>query len=124
MPSIRRAATKVVVFQWPCGIAARSRWPFGARPRMRAMFVAAQVLWQPKSCGSPSLVDEHQARRIEVELPLEPRLAPPQDIRPILLCGVRCLFLSVILRRAKKRQSVPMPTPMSRAASAPGSREE
>jgi hypothetical protein len=32
MPLLRRPATKVVVFQWPCGIAARRRWPRGARP--------------------------------------------------------------------------------------------
>ncbi len=43
MPELRRAATKIVVFQWPCGMAARSRSPRGDRPRVRAMFVEAQV---------------------------------------------------------------------------------
>jgi hypothetical protein len=30
---------KVVVFQWLCGIEARQRFPFGAQPRSRAIFV-------------------------------------------------------------------------------------
>ena len=39
----RRPATKVVVFQCPCGTLARSRSPFEARPHLRAMFVVAHV---------------------------------------------------------------------------------
>lgn len=55
----------------------------------------------------PGLVDEDEARRIEIELLVEPLLAAPQDIRPLLLGSVRRLFLRVIRRRAKKRHSVP-----------------
>ena len=43
MPDSRRPAVKVVVFQWPCGTAARHRSPHGARPRKRAIFVDAAV---------------------------------------------------------------------------------
>ena len=32
MPPVRRAATNVVVFQWPCGTGQTSRSPTGARP--------------------------------------------------------------------------------------------
>ena len=39
----RKAATNVVVFQWPCGILPTSRSPRGARPRRRAMFVEVPV---------------------------------------------------------------------------------
>src|SRR5919205_93150 len=43
MPVSRSPATKVVVFQWPWGMPARSRLPFKARPRRRAILVAAPV---------------------------------------------------------------------------------
>ena len=55
----------------------------------------------------PGLVDEHEPRGVEVGLALEPGLSPLQDIGPLLLAGVRGLFLRVIRRRAKKRCSVP-----------------
>src|SRR5215207_886113 len=55
--------------------------------------------------GSPGLVDEHQPLGIEIQLALEPRLAPLADIRPVLLGGMRRLFLRVILCRRQKRQS-------------------
>jgi hypothetical protein len=35
--------------------------------------------------GRPCLVDEHQTLRVKIELALEPRLAPLQDIRAVLL---------------------------------------
>ncbi len=35
--------------------------------------------------GSPGLVDEHEAPRVEVELILEPGFAPLQDVRAVLL---------------------------------------
>jgi hypothetical protein len=40
----------------------------------------------------PGLIDEHQALRLEVELPLEPCPAPGQDIEAVLLGGVRGLY--------------------------------
>jgi hypothetical protein len=42
--------------------------------------------------GSPGFINEHQPIGIEVWLPLEPGPAPFQDIRPVLLGGVRRLF--------------------------------
>jgi hypothetical protein len=65
----------------------------------------------------PGLVDEHEASRVEVELLVEPSLAPPQDVRPVLLGGMSSLFLRVIRRRAKKRHSVPYPAATPRARS-------
>ena len=55
----------------------------------------------------PGLVDEDEAGRIQLELLVEPLLAPLQDVRPVLLGRVRGLFLRVIRRRAKKRHTVP-----------------
>src|ERR1700730_12118549 len=43
MRSCRRAATKVRVFQWPCGTLATSLAPRGAHPPSGAMFVFVQV---------------------------------------------------------------------------------
>lgn len=63
----------------------------------------------------PCLVDEDRALRIEVELPLEPGLAPLHDVGPILLGGMRRLFLNVMPRRSKKRQTVPRATPSPRS---------
>src|SRR5215210_2358988 len=55
--------------------------------------------------GGPGLVDEDQPFGIEIELALEPGLAPLANIRPVLLGGMRRLFLRVILCRRQKRQS-------------------
>ena len=55
----------------------------------------------------PGLIDEHEARRVEIKLIVEPLLPSSQDVRPVLLGRVCGLFLRVIRRRAKKRQSVP-----------------
>lgn len=46
--------------------------------------------------GGPRLVDEDQALRIEIELVIEPVLALPQDVGPVLLDRVPGLFLRVI----------------------------
>src|SRR5271155_1854827 len=54
------------------------------------------------------LVDEDDPRRIEVELPFKPRLTRRIHRVATLFGGVRRLFLRVILRRLKNRQSVPM----------------
>ena len=43
MRSLRRPATKVVIFQWPCGTLATSRWPRGLRPRSLVMLVEVPV---------------------------------------------------------------------------------
>ena len=57
--------------------------------------------------GGPGLVDEDQARGVELELLVEPLLPSSQDIRPVLFGRVRGLFLRVIRRRAKKRHRLP-----------------
>ena len=54
------------------------------------------------------LVDEHQAGRVEIELPVKPRFTRDEDVGPVLL-GCVCGFLNVIARVAKKRQMVPTP---------------
>src|SRR3954449_12076144 len=43
IPLARRPATKVVVFQWPCGAASTRRSPLGPQPERRTMFVDAPV---------------------------------------------------------------------------------
>src|SRR4051794_14950935 len=55
--------------------------------------------------GGPSLIDEHQPLGIEIQLALEPGLASLADVGPILLGGMRRLFLRVIWCRRQKRQS-------------------
>jgi hypothetical protein len=55
--------------------------------------------------GSPGLVDEHQPFGIEIQLALEPGLAPLANVGPVLLGGIRRLFLRVIWWRRQKRQS-------------------
>ena len=46
--------------------------------------------------GGPGLVDEDEACRVEIELPLEPLLALLQDVGAVLFDGVPGLFLRVI----------------------------
>jgi hypothetical protein len=55
-------------------------------------------------------IDEDQLPRIEIELAIEPILAPLQDVGAVLFGRVCCLFLRVIPRRAKNRQIVPSAT--------------
>src|ERR1700752_3770952 len=63
-PSSRKAAVKVVVFQWPCGTEARHRWPRGDRPRSLAILVVAPVSSMKTSCpGSRSGWPSNQAWR-------------------------------------------------------------
>ena len=45
----------------------------------------------------PGFVDEHEPVGVEVDLVLEPVPATAQDVGPVLLGGVRGLFLRVIL---------------------------
>ena len=54
--------------------------------------------------GGPGFVDENELPRIEVELRPKPSLTLLQDVRPLLLLGMRGLFLNVISWRSKKRQ--------------------
>ena len=54
----------------------------------------------------PGLVDEHESAGIEIELGVEPVLAPLQDVRTVLLGRVRGLFLNVRPQRSRKVQSV------------------
>jgi len=58
-------------------------------------------------CRGPSLINEDEPLRIEIELLLEPGLPPLQDVRAILLARVCGLFFLLIPRRLKKRHSVP-----------------
>ena len=44
----------------------------------------------------PGLVDEHEPRRVKIQLPVEPGLPLAQDVGTVLLYGVPGLFLRVI----------------------------
>ena len=57
--------------------------------------------------GGPGLIDENKALGVEVDLAVEPSLPPPQDVRALLLGGMRSLFLRVIWWRSKKRHRLP-----------------
>lgn len=46
-------------------------------------------------CGEAGLIDEHELRRIKIELAVEPVPAPLQDVEATLLQCVRGLFLNV-----------------------------
>jgi hypothetical protein len=46
--------------------------------------------------GSPGFIDEHEAIRREIELPLEPVPTASQDVGAVLLRGMGCLFLRVM----------------------------
>lgn len=95
MPRRVRAATTVVVFQWPFGT-----------PTTHPQALAARGAAMGAGHGGlrPGLVDEDQPRGLEIGLHLEPGLAPLQDVGAVLLAGER---VRVIRRRAKKRCSVP-----------------
>jgi len=59
-------------------------------------------------------VDKDEALRVKIDLPFEPLLTRGIYIAAPLLGGVRCLFLSVIFLRWKKRQSEAMPADIPR----------
>jgi hypothetical protein len=96
MPRVVRPATKVVVF--PVAVGDADAQPFAA---------AATAVGSGHAGRGPGLIDEDETLGIEIELLLEPGLAAPQDVRPILFAGVRRLFLRVMAWRAKKRRIVP-----------------
>src|SRR4051812_9756787 len=79
-PLSRSPATSVVFLRCPCGTAARRRTPLGARPYRRAMLV------------EKALVDEHELRRIEIELGFEPVLTSLHHVGAVLLGGVQGLL--------------------------------
>ena len=56
--------------------------------------------------GCAGLVDEDELLGIEIELPVEPGRAGHSHITALLFGGMPHLFLSVIRRRLKKRQSL------------------
>src|SRR5438874_9110401 len=49
--SWRKAATKVIVFQWPHGTRPTTRWPRSAWPRRRAMLVGPEEAEQVEVAG-------------------------------------------------------------------------
>src|SRR2546427_1893317 len=75
IPFRRRPATKVRVFQCPCGTQPTSRSPRGHRPLSRR-----------------GLVDEHQSGRIKHGLPSLPASTCPGHVRAILLRGAQAFF--------------------------------
>lgn len=54
----------------------------------------------------PSFVDEDEALGGKIELAIEPVLPALQDVRPILLCGVRGLFFHEIPCWSKNRHNL------------------
>jgi hypothetical protein len=67
---------------------------------------------------SPGLVDEHQARRVNLALVALPLRPPPGHVRSILLAGVLA-FLKLMPSCAKKCQTAKQLTLMPRPASSP-----
>ena len=98
-PSRRRPAVKVVVFNSPCGTAARQRWPRFERPRRRAILVEAPVSSMNTSRrGSRSGWLSSQASRARLR-------------RQRRSCWRRArFFLKLIPWRSKNRHTVPVPT--------------
>ena len=78
--SWRSAATKVVVFQRPCGTLAVSLIPRGAQPRSGAMLVLVQS------------VDEYQALRLDPVLILCPLRPPSCDVGTIAFASHHAFF--------------------------------
>lgn len=74
----------------------RGGFPVAVRHRHAQALAARAAAVSPGHVrAGPAFVDEHQALRVEVDLPLEPGLAPAQDVWPVLL-GCMCgLFFRV-----------------------------
>lgn len=79
-----------------------------AGPQSFATWRSAIATRHVRRC--PGLIDEDELLGIEIELTVEPFLAPLQDVGAVLLGRVRGLFLRVIPRRAKNRHIVPSAT--------------
>jgi hypothetical protein len=74
----------------------------------QSLAAAATAVRSGHAGRGPGLIDKDETLGIGIELLLEPGLAAAlQDIRPILLAGVRGLFLRVMAWRAKKRRILP-----------------
>jgi hypothetical protein len=65
---------------------------------MSVRHAGSATLPTPRSPAQPGhlgrragLIDEHQALRVDVRLPVEPGLAPREHVGPLLLAGV-CRF--------------------------------
>ena len=75
----------------------RRRLPVAMRNRGAAALAAWAAAAQAGHLGGrPGLVDEDELRRVELGLELEPGLAARAHVLPLLLTGVRRLFLNVI----------------------------
>lgn len=92
-------------------------WRRRCRLLMAVMYARAQPLALHRMAasarhigGGPSLVDEDQARRVELGLAVEPRFALACDVRP----GVR-VFLNVRPQRSRKALMVRTPALVPRS---------
>ena len=100
-----RAPTKVVVFQWPCGTDARHRYPRGAQPRRRAIFVERPLSsMKNKRSGSSSGC-----------IPCPISRAPTFTSGALLLTRVGSLFLCVMSWRSRNFQTAVDTTLTSRS---------
>ena len=91
IPSWRKPATKVIVFQCPCGTDATNRSPRGQRPLSRTMFVLVAVSSINTSRAGSSMPCSR----------LQRRRARATSAR---FCSAACrLFLKLTLCRSKKR---------------------
>jgi hypothetical protein len=79
--SQRKAAMKVIVFQWPCGALATSLRPFGPQPRNGVLFVLTQVSSMKTRLGW-----------IDADLMRLPALTFARDVWSILLAGEQAFF--------------------------------
>src|SRR5436190_18582817 len=86
MPLRRSAATKVMVFQCPCGTRPIRRSPRRQRPLSRTI----------NGIGG-GLVDEHKVRRIKHALFSHPAPACPRHIRALLLRRAQAFFESNVV---------------------------
>src|SRR6476620_6005828 len=92
IPSWRNPATKVIVFQCPCGTECDQPLP------------ARATTSEPHHvCAGSGLVDKHQPSGVKHALLSSPTSAGASDIGSFLLCRVQAFFLKLTLCRSKKR---------------------
>jgi hypothetical protein len=93
------------------------------RNRRAAAFSAPRATVEARHLGAGSrLVEEDEMLRIKLGLLLEPLFARRVYQPTSLFGGMRSLFLSVILRRSKKRQIEPIPAARLRPSEGPATR--